>query len=152
MTTPGLEIDFTAKIAAALGGVAGALGDEAQWRARKARAITQVPFWGSITLIAGAGTEDQPDKLQAKTGYVWGIRRLTVSGFTAGSVTVFLNSPLGEPIMTYPAAAIATYARSEQVMMPGDRLILVATGITGTVNYWGRADCMESWYFPHYQG
>lgn len=151
MTTPGLEIDFTARIAASLDGMTRALGREAAWRDKVASAIRQVPFSGVVTLAGGNGTEDQPDKLQAKTGYVWGVRRIAVQGFSAGTVTVFRNSPIGEPVMAFPAAGVATIGRSELLLMPGDRLIFVAAGITGTVNYWGAADCMEQWFLPTYQ-
>jgi hypothetical protein len=152
VTTPGLEIDFTARIAASLNGVAGALSAEAQWRQKCARALSQVPFWGTVNLTAGNGTEDQPDKLQAKTGYIWGIRRLTIQGYSAGTVTAYRNSALGEPVLPFPVPAVNTIGRGELLLMPGDRLVFSATGITGTVNYWGVADCLESWFLPFYIG
>jgi hypothetical protein len=152
VTTPGLEIDFNAQIAASLGTVAQALGAEAKWRQKQATVIRQIPFAGMITLNAGAGTDDQPDKLQAKTGYIWSIRRLTTQGFTAGTVTAYRNSTAGEPVMPFPVPAVNTIARGELLLMQGDRLIWSATGITGTVSYWGVADCFEAWYLPHYLG
>jgi len=152
MTTPGLEIDFSARIAASLDGIAAALTREQQWRQRQMQVIRQIPFAGSITLAGGAGTDDQPDKLQAKTGYIWGIRRLTANGFTAGTVTAYRNSSAGEPIMPFPVPAVNTIGRGELLLMPGDRIVWGATGITGTVSYWGVADCFESWYLPYYLG
>jgi hypothetical protein len=155
MTTPsmpGLEIDFSAQIAASLDGIAAALTREQQWRQRQMQVIRQIPFAGAITLAGGAGTDDQPDKLQAKTGYIWGIRRLTANGFTAGTVTAYRNSSVGEPIMPFPVPAVNTIGRGELLLMPGDRIVWGATGITGTVSYWGVADCFESWYLPYYLG
>ena len=152
MTSPGLEIDFSARVAASLDGMAGAMDREARWRDRCARAITQVPFAGAVTLAAGAGTYDQRDQLQAKTGYIWSIRRITCNGFTAGTVTAYRNNALGEPLMPFPVPAVNTIGRGELLLMPGDSLVWSATGITGTVTFWGVADCFESWYLPFYVG
>lgn len=152
MTSPGLEIDFSAHVSASLDGMIARMDREHRWREKCARAITQVPFAGTITLSGGAGTDDQPDKLQAKTGFIWGIRRITANGFTAGTVTAYRNSSVGEPVMPFPVPAVNTIGRGEILLMPGDRLVWGATGITGTVSYWGVADCFESWYLPFYVG
>jgi hypothetical protein len=150
MTTPNLEIDFSARLCASLDGLAQRMDREDAWRQRIARAVTQVPFAGTVTLSGGNGTDDQPDKLQAKTGYIWGIRRITTQGFTAGTVTVYRNSASGEPIMPFPVPAVNTIGRGEELLMPGDRMVWSASGISGTVSYWGVADCFESWYLPYY--
>jgi hypothetical protein len=152
MTAPSLELDFSARVCASLDGMAAALDRESAWRRKVAGAIWQVPFAGSITLSGGAGSYDQPDQLQAKTGYMWSIRRLTVQGFTAGSVTAYYNSTSGEPLCPYPVPAVNTFGRGEELLNPGERIVWSATGITGTVSFWGRADCFESWYLPFYIG
>ena len=152
MTSPGLEIDFSARVAASLDGLAARMDRESAWRQKIAQAVTQVPFAGTITLSGGAGTDDQPDKLQAKTGFIWSVRRITAQGFSAGTVTVYRNSALGEPVMPFPVPAVNTIGRGELLLMPGDRMVWGAATITGTVSYWGVADCFESWYLPFYIG
>lgn len=152
MASPGIDVEVTARLCASLDGYTAALNRDWAFRQRAATALTQVPFAGSITLSGGAGTDDQPDKLTAKTGYVWAVRRITANGWTAGSVTAYRNSSLGEPVMPFPTPAVNTIGRSELLLMPGDRLVWGATGITGTVSYWGTADCMESWLLPFYLG
>jgi hypothetical protein len=152
MTSPGLEINFAAQICASLDGLKATLDREAAWRQKQAQVIRQIPFAGAITLSGGAGTDDQPDKLQAKTGYIWCIRRLTVQGFTAGTVTAYRNSTAGEPVLPFATAGVNTLGKGQLLLMPGDRLIWSATGITGTASYWGAADCLESWYLPYYLG
>jgi hypothetical protein len=147
-----LEIDVSAQLCASLDGLTAALRKEADWRQRKAQVIRRVPFAGSITLSGGAGTDDQPDKLQAKTGYCWGIRRLTAQGYTVGTVTAYRNSTAGEPLLPFPAAAVNTLGKGQIILMPNDRIVWGAVTITGTVSYWGEADCFESWYLPYYLG
>ena len=120
-------------VCASLDGMAARMDREANWRQRIAQAVTQVPFAGTIPISGGDGSYDQPDQLQAKTGYVWGIRRLTVQGFTAGSVIAYRNSTAGEPVMPFPVPAVNTIGRGEELLMSGDRLVWAATGITGTV-------------------
>jgi len=148
--SPGIDLEITARLCASLDGVAAAMGRDDAWRRRIASVITQVPFAGSVILAAGAGTDDQPDKLTAKTGFIWSIRRITSNGFTAGTVTAYRNSTAGEPIMPFPVPAVNTLGRGDILLMSGDRIVWGATGITGTVQYWGVADCFESWYLPYY--
>jgi hypothetical protein len=165
MTTPGLEINFSAQLTAALNGVTTALDREARARQRKMETIRQVPFAGGITIAGGIGTYDQPDQLQAKTGYIWDIRRLTIQGFSAGTVTAYRNGLMnqatglnpGEPICPYSAPAVNTFTKASQLLMPGDRVMFGATGITlasgyNQVQFWGVASCFEAWYLPYYLG
>ena len=144
------DFEVQASLSAAIGGLSGAISREERWRQRIAGAISQVPFAGSISLAGGAGTYDAADQLQAKAGYCWSIRRITAQGFSAGTVTVYRNSTAGEPIMPFPVAAVNTIGRGELMLMPTDRMIWQATGITGIVNFWGVADCFESWFLPYY--
>lgn len=156
--TADLGIDFFAELRASINGLKEAADREARWRQRCAEAVRQIPFAGMISLTAGAGTTTRDrDKLQAKTGYCWSIRRLTVYGFNAGTVTAYRNDLNGEPLCPFPVAAVNTFGRGEMMLMPGDALLWNATGISLTsganfLAYWGTADCFESWYLPFYIG
>lgn len=156
MSSPGIELDLSVRLAASLDGVTAALDREARWRQRCAQAIQQVPFAGMITISGSTGSATRNrDKEQAKTGYVWSIRRITAYGWSAGTVTAYRNDVNGEPVMPFPVPAVNTLGRGELMLMPGDALVWDATGITltGTVlQYWGVADCFESWYLPFYIG
>lgn len=149
MTMPEAGIEVQAGLQVALGNLAQAVAREQAHRARMAACIQQVPLAGGLP---GSGTLDQPDQLQAKTGYYWGIRRLVASGWTAGSVTIYKNAAGGEILVTYPGPATFTFGRGEMLLNPGDRMVVVAAGITGSVQVNGAADCFESWYLPYYIG
>ncbi len=140
------EFDISLEI----GALRASLSAEQDWRKRCAGAMQQVPIVSAQ--VSGDGTIDQADALMAKTGYIWSVRRLTCSGFTAGTVTVYKNISGGEPVAPYPQAGMFTFGRGEVLLMPGERLVAVGTGIVGTFQLWGAADCFEQWYLPYYIG
>jgi hypothetical protein len=114
-------------------------------------ALQQVPIAApQVPLVSGAGVLDWPDALSAKTGYTWSVRRITATGFTAGTVTMYKNSQFGEILVPWPSAGTFTFGRGEQLLEPGDRMVFVASGITGYVQINGSADCFESWLLPDY--
>lgn len=159
---PGFDLEASARFdfAAAAGRIERKLDYESRWRERVAQAVTQLDFalGDSIPLSGGNGTLDVADKFAAKTGFMWGVRRITARGWTAGTVTAYKNSVNGEPVTPWPDPAgsagggVFTFGRGELLLKPGDRLIFQAAGITGSVNVWGVADCFESWYLPFYIG
>jgi hypothetical protein len=148
----GAGLQFLAQISASLGGIASQLSSVASRREKLLQCLRQVPFACGVTLTAGAGTTDTPDTLSAKTGYNWSVRRITATGFSAGTVTMYRNSALGEIMVSWPAGTPGTFTfgRAEMLLEPTDRLIFVAAGITGTVQVNGVADCFESWLLPDY--
>lgn len=149
-TEAGAGIDLQVSLVAAIGGLTQALKQEAHWRRRQMEVIRQVPIvTGQLT---SGIAYDQPDQLQAKTGFMWSVRRLTCQGFTAGTVTTYRNSTAGEVIAPFPNAASFTYGRGEILLNPGDKMIFLAAGLTGTAQVYGSADCFEEWYLPFYLG
>ena len=123
------------------------LTGESEFRKRKEETLYQVPIIGQL---AASGTLDNPAQLQPVTGRCWSVRRLTCFGWTAGSVTVYINNL--EPAGPFPNPGVATYGRGEFLLMPHDKLVVVATGITGSVTLMGVADSFQEWYLPHYIG
>lgn len=146
----GAEID--ASLSIAIGGMAAELRRGNNFRQLQASAISQPVVAGQVPLSGGAGSLDLPDQLQAKPGYFWGIRRMTLSGFTAGTVYAYRNSFNGEVLVPYPQAATFTFGRGEMLLHPSDRVVFAASGITGAVNFWIAFDLFEAWYLPFYIG
>lgn len=105
------------------------------------------------------------DLLGPNTGYHWSVRRLNLSGYTAGTVTVYRNATqtgfgasgavVGEILMPPSAAGTFTFGRGEMLLEPDDSMVLFATGITLSagvtgVSVIGSADQFESWLLPDY--
>lgn len=109
-----------------------------------------VPILGNIQLTAGAGTTDQAANVYGPNDpYYWDIRRLSVWGFTAGTVTAYLNSASGEQLGVAPSAGQFTWS-SQVLLAPRDHLVFVAASITGTVTFGGQAIEVKSEWLPAY--
>jgi len=109
------------------------------------------PIWlsGQIPLSGGAGTLQQGNLYGPEMPYWWDLRTLSFWGFTAGTVTTFLNSASGEQIAATTTPGQFTW--SAQIMLSGpDNLIFVASGITGSVNVALRAIEVETQWLPEY--
>lgn len=153
MSETGLEVSASASLTAALGGLTSEMRAERQWRQKMSQVLRQVPLAvPGMQLSAGAGTVDVAQALGPPQGYYWSIRRLTATGFTAGTVTAYIDSANGEPVAPFPQTGVFTFGRGEILLHPMSRLVIAATGITGTVQVYGAADAFEDWYLPYYLG
>ena len=104
---------------------------------------------GAVTLTAGAGTYDAADLLGPHDPYWWDLRRFAAWGFTAGSVVLFKNSTAGTQLGSLSAPGNITWS-AQELLAPRDRLIIVASGITGAVQWEVRAWEVESQWLPEY--
>jgi hypothetical protein len=113
------------------------------------QACHPVPIQGQITISGGAGTLDVPDLYGPHDSFWWDLRQLAVWGFTAGTVTVFRNSASGPQIASTTVPGEFTWS-AQHLLGPRDRLIFVASGITGVVNVDGQAIEIETAWLPDY--
>lgn len=148
-----IDVDLGAQLAASLGTVAAGLARQERQRQDMSQCIRQVPL--APPQANAAGVIDLPQALAVPTGYCWGIRRLTLSGFTAGTAVIYIDglpgTTAGEPI-PFAQAGTFTFGRGELLLHPGSRLVVQAAGVTGYVQLNGAADCFEQWYLPYYIG
>lgn len=167
-----------AGVAATIGqNVAEKYGGTLEERKRKHfETLHQVPLGAVvIPITAGAGVFQMNDILMPKAGYMWSIRRLTLSGFSAGTAVAYKGGAVvggaytggGDPF-PFSAAGTLTLGRGEGLLDQGDALVIVcgvqpaSSGGGGTaitlnsgspgVLLSGAADCFERWYLPEYLG
>lgn len=99
--------------------------------------------------LTASGTVDFPDQLGPRDGYWWDVRRISIWGFTAGTVAVYLNDPNGEQVGAATSAGQLTWGTS-LLLGPRDRLIFVASNITGNVRIGGQAFEVKDTALPRY--
>ena len=159
---PELDADLTVSLSAALGGLAASVGGlctrmdrEFERSARKSDVLRSGPFGVNVPLSAGAtigGWFAQSPNLGPPAGYVWSVRALVAQGYTAGTVTVYIDNPNGATFAGYPQAGLYTFGRGERLLRPMSQMVVVASGITGVLQLYGDADVFPSWYLPEYIG
>jgi hypothetical protein len=127
------------------GALAGVLGRPA----RTCNPVRQVPVYA--TAVAGSATITQPATLGPPTGHYWSVRRLSGTGFSAGTVTVYINSSAGEPVAQFASGgAPQLYNRGGILLHPQDYLVIVGGTITGDELVLGAADQFPDWYLSEY--
>lgn len=141
-----------------LGKIARNLPDPRVIRREKSQAIwtahvDPVP----MMLTAGAGVLDVPQFFRPSLGEYWDVHSVSATGFTAGTVGGWLNlpaaantaAPQGALRCPFPAAGVQTFGTGNLALKGmSDRLVFIASGITGSVlismsytrvaeEYWG---------------
>lgn len=145
---------------AVFGGTQARMEDDYRKRGKQAQQLELVQqptfFYGPITLSGGAGSlfTDGPS-----TGLCWSIRRLSLTGYSAGTVTLQKNSSIAGADLVFPpsVAGVFQIGRGEALFQPDEILVFVATGITLSANspgvtISGTADSFPAWMLPRYLG
>lgn len=133
-TGAGFDIQVLAGLSANVGSLASQIWAERDDKQRLAQAIHHftVPPQ-AVAITSNAGTLDQPNLLGPRTGKFWDIRRIAATGFTAGTVTVYMG-PVGAEIVAYfSAQGVTTLGKATVLLGGNDRLVFSAATITGTV-------------------
>lgn len=140
-----------------LGQLSRHLGHQAHAEKRREHlwdAVHTVPIRaGALSnLVAASGVLDFPDRFGPHDGYWWDIGRLSAWGWTAGTVSVYLNDATGsgELLATFTAPGQWSWGHRQMPLAPRDRMVFVATGITGSVYVAGSATEVEAAYWPEY--
>jgi predicted phage tail protein len=130
--------DLTFEASASLGlAIEGLTNEMKQARMRSQRLAQLVhPFKVStipMTITSNAGTLNVPNMLGPQTGYYWDVKRITATGFSAGTVTVTLGAGGGETLTIISAAGSLLLGKAHILLSGSDNLYFTAASITGTV-------------------
>lgn len=109
------------------------------------------PIWqtGQIPLSGGAGTLQQGNLYGPETPYHWDLRAISLWGFTAGTISIFLNNVNGEALGIATTVGQFTWS-AQEILTPQDNVIFTATGVTGVVNISLRAIEVQTAWLPEY--
>lgn len=175
---PGFVLDGCARLAAGFQDAARTIRGEGNGeddpipaydpRAKLFRQMHQVVIAPPL-LVPASGTAvltTPVDLLGPNTGFHWSVRRLNLTGYSSGNVTVYRNATqtsftagslalTGEILMPPSPAGTFTFGRGEMLLEPDDSLVFLATGIvlssgSAGVTIYGSADQFESWLLPDY--
>lgn len=116
--------------------------------ARGAKYLRFPPLSGDVAFGALA-IDGSAEGIGPREGFLWTIRRITVTGLIAGvtpdAVNLFRNSPTGIPVWQFNGnSPFQTFGKLELVLLGGETLSLANAGVmtaTGTVTISG--DYME---------
>ena len=133
--------------------MAGKLDDVHKAWKKRGEVVFQQPIYAQVTGTTGPdGSDPANSRLITDRGLCYSVRRLSVSGFTAGTVTAYLNAI--EPVALWTFGAnidqAKYYSQGQLLLQPGDRLTIGANGVTGTAQIFGVADTFPIWYLPEY--
>jgi hypothetical protein len=106
---------------------------------------------GSAGITPNDVSAPASSNLQPDLGTCWSVRRLSVTGYTAGTVTLYINAL--EPVASWTFGVVNpfyTYAKGAILLQPGDRLTIGQSGVTGTGPLFGVADTFPYWYLRRY--
>jgi hypothetical protein len=125
-----------------LGRIAGNLPDPRRERMRRSQSVWSVTIDPvPVPLTSGAGVLDLPQLLGPGRGRNWAVHTISATGFTAGTVSGWVNVPViasGVPAgalrAPFTAAGVLNFGKGQLNLRGGqDRLVFIAAGITGTV-------------------
>jgi hypothetical protein len=137
MTSPdggGIAFDFSAGLQASIGSLTEQLKAWRSDRLRLAQAVHPFVIPGiPLSLTTGAGTLNQPNIMSPRTGRFWDIRRISCTGYTAGTVTCYLNSTSGDIVALFSTAGVLLNGKAQLLIGANDLLVFGAASITGTV-------------------
>lgn len=103
-----------------------------------------------IPITAGAGTLGvTQDIFGPNDPYWWDVRRLAAWGFTAGTITAYLNQVGGEQLAVWTTPGEFTYS-AQKLLAPRDGIVWSASGISGTPQVGGQAIEVETAWLPAY--
>jgi hypothetical protein len=146
MRADGVGAGVAATLDVSLGRLAAALDRQERRHARLSQLLHLEPIMASLP---GSGTFDQPDTLGPRDGYWWDLRSLVASGWSAGTVTMFINSTAAAQQAQWTVPGENDWS-GQKWLGARDRLIFVAAGITGNVQIQGWAIAVSNQVLAEY--
>lgn len=141
MTTPA-GFQFGVELKASIDSLTGEIARDRKFRQQVAQAIhpfTIPPM--PITITSSAGSLFLPNITGPQLGNYWDVHRISVTGYTAGTVAVYLNQANAELVANFvtpasgPIVGTQFYGKGHIVLGGNDSLYFNATGITSAAGF-----------------
>jgi len=146
MRADGLGAGVAATLEVSLGRVVAALDRQERRHARLNQLLHLEPI---VASLAASGTIDQPDMYGPRDGYWWDLRSVVASGWSAGTVTMYVNDKNSAVQAQWSVPGENDWS-GQKWLAPRDRLIFVAAGITGSVQIQGWAIAVSQQVLAEY--
>jgi len=150
----GAGVEANVSLEVGLGRLVRHLDAEHARRRRLRACLTPIPLAapGLIGLAAANGTINYPEGLSPHDGYVWDVRRITATGWTAGTVTASIGPQATSSAAPNTQNDLVTWAAPGTYFSPSgavilqahDRLEFTAATVTGNVLISGLVIQMEA--------
>lgn len=137
---PAAGFEVMARLSASLDGLAGEMKSGRERQDRLSQLISPlivskvaVPY-GGATPGNGVGNTDVPNILGPRTGQVWDVRQISTTGWTTGTMSVFLDAVDGSLVAQFTAApAVLNFGKGQIIVPAGSRLVIVGAATGGAV-------------------
>jgi hypothetical protein len=155
--SPGAGAVVGLTLEAAVGQLVQHLGRAEDRRRKLWKAVHTIPLRGGGATGLNNFTGvliDQKDRFGPHTGHYWDVARLSAWGWTAGTVTAYLNDTqgIGEPLAVFTTPGQWTWSSKQMPLAPDDRIVFIGAGVTGAVYVGGSATEVEAPYWADYVG
>lgn len=137
---PGEGPELLAALHRAIAGLGAKLPDPQRVRYDKAQNVWPVTIDPIPMVLAGGnGVLDIPQLLGPTLGHHWDVHLISATGYTAGLVQGWKNTPVigtagtltqGALRAPFTSAGVITFGKNHLPLRHGERLVFVATGIT----------------------
>lgn len=143
-TAPGTEAALSFEFAASLGISIDGLTNELRQARKRAENIAQLihpftipPMAMTITGSAGSGTGtlNLPNILGPQTGQYWDVHRISCTGFSAGTVSVYLNQNNADLVAVFSSAGVLLNGKAQIILGGNDNLYFSAASATAASGY-----------------
>jgi hypothetical protein len=88
-----------------------------------------------MPITSSAGTLNIPNILGPQTGNYWDVHRISVTGFSAGTVSVYLGQNGAELLAVFSTAGVLLNGKAQILLNGNDAMYFAGTSITAATGY-----------------
>jgi hypothetical protein len=119
--------------------------------AKLAEGVRPIPGIAVPQITTSGGTADYPELLSPRSGYWWDVKTVTAATFTGGTVSLYAGGQSDSTLrFVFTTSGTFAFGTGQLLVPPGQRLIFVASSVTGSVTPSLSVIEVASWALPAY--